>query len=443
MSWMMIVGVLTIFSLVLLASHQVGKVFSWAGLPLISGFLVAGILAGPHVSGLLSAKMVSQLGFLDELSLAFIAFAAGNELHLSGLKGRLKSISYVTFGLVFATFLMGSLGVFMLSGFLPFMKGLSPAARFGVSLLAGAILVARSPSSAIALVKETQAKGPFTQTALGVTMLSDILVIILFSISFSVAGAFIAHKAINGNFLLVLSTELALSVLAGLLVGGILAFLMGRTENPTLRAAFILLLGYGVFAGSGMVRIWSHEILHVHFHLEPLLICMIGSFMVTNFTRHQDGLSEILHQVGPHVYLAFFTLTGASLALNVLAATWHFALVLFLIRLVSIWLGSYAGSSLAKEPKAHTQVSWMVYLTQAGVGLGLAKQVANAYPSWGMSFATTMVAVIIFNQFAGPPLFKWAIQKVGEGKIGKKKQRKPSHFGSTTSNPFQYGAKGL
>ena len=56
------------------------------------------------------------------------------------------------------------------------------------ALLAGAILVARSPSSAIAVVKELRAHGPFTKTVLGVTVIMDVVVIIAFAGAAAVAG---------------------------------------------------------------------------------------------------------------------------------------------------------------------------------------------------------------------------------------------------------------
>jgi Trk K+ transport system NAD-binding subunit len=56
----------------------------------------------------------------------------------------------------------------------------------------------------------------------------------------------------------------------------------------------------------------------------------------------------------------------------------------------------------------------MPYVTQAGVGLGLAIEVSAEFPLWGTEFATIVIAVIVLNQFAGPPLFKWALSKVGE-----------------------------
>ena len=43
------------------------------------------------------------------------------------------------------------------------------------------VSIARSPSSAIAVVAEQRADGPFTQTVLGVTMVTDVVVVVLFT----------------------------------------------------------------------------------------------------------------------------------------------------------------------------------------------------------------------------------------------------------------------
>jgi Trk K+ transport system NAD-binding subunit len=56
----------------------------------------------------------------------------------------------------------------------------------------------------------------------------------------------------------------------------------------------------------------------------------------------------------------------------------------------------------------------MPYVTQAGVGVGLATIIATEYPGWGGEFATVMISVIVLNQIIGPPFFKWALHLVGE-----------------------------
>jgi hypothetical protein len=50
------------------------------------------------------------------------------------------------------------------------MNDMNDTEKIAVALMTSVIFIARSPSSAIALINELGAKGPFVQTALGVTM---------------------------------------------------------------------------------------------------------------------------------------------------------------------------------------------------------------------------------------------------------------------------------
>ena len=56
----------------------------------------------------------------------------------------------------------------------------------------------------------------------------------------------------------------------------------------------------------------------------------------------------------------------------------------------------------------------MSYITQAGVGVGLATILATEYAGWGGQFATILISVIVLNQIVGPPLLKWALHLAGE-----------------------------
>ncbi|MCA9901652.1 MAG: cation:proton antiporter, partial [Anaerolineales bacterium] len=93
------------FSLIALASWQIGRLFAHFNLPKISGYLFTGLMAGPFVLGFASKEVVESLRFIDEISLAFIAFAAGSELYLPEIRGRLRSIGLVTAVIVFVTVL--------------------------------------------------------------------------------------------------------------------------------------------------------------------------------------------------------------------------------------------------------------------------------------------------------------------------------------------------
>ncbi len=402
------------FLVIAVAANQIAKVFQRIKLPLITGLIISGILAGPYVLGLIPVVSREKLSFINEMSLAFIAFAAGAELYLRELRSRIKSIKWNTFGQLVVTFVLGSLGVFFMSPYIEYMAGMSVPAQVSVAILTGTIFVARSPASAIAVVNEVRAKGPFTQTVMGVTVLKDFLVIILFAINLSIAQTLIDGDEFKFWNILVIILELLLSASLGYVLGRLIALVLSQKFGTMYKLILVLLLGYSAYLFSGEFRsltmdYWGHEVI-----LEPLLICIIASVFVTNYTKYRPEFLKILHDAGPTIYVAFFTLTGASMSIDVLFVVWFVALILFGIRLITMVLGGYVGGTLAGDPMNYRHLGWMPYVTQAGVALGLSTVVANEFPDWGTQFSTVIIAVIVINQFLGPPLFKWALGKVGE-----------------------------
>ena len=185
-----------------------------------------------------------------------------------------------------------------------------------------------------------------------------------------------------------------------------------------IKTGCFVLAGYGVFIFCAAIRTVSHAQLPYEILLEPLLICMVGSFITTNYSDYRAEFRNILQEIAPAVYIIFFTLTGASLSLDILMKIWPIALFLTVVRMAGIWIGSFAGGLLAGDPARHNRVSWLTYITQAGVGLGLAKQAAREFPEWGTAFAALMIAVIVINQLIGPIFCKWAIRRAGEAHPG-------------------------
>lgn len=405
---------LSVFAFIGLASKEIGKNFRKIQLPLITGYLIAGILAGRFVLNLISESTVRNLVWIDEISLAFIAFAAGSELSINDLKTKLRSLSWLTIGISAMTFTIGSIVFYFVSGSISIMSGLGSFERAAIAMMMAAILIARSPSSAIAIIQELRAKGPFTQITLGVTILSDVVVIFVFAFTASVADAAFEGIPISLTFFILLLLELIANILFGYFLSQVVKLILYFKIHPLFKTGALLLSGYSVFLFSGWLRHFSDTTWGNEFLVEPLLVCMVASFIVVNFTKHRNEFLQILHSVGPFIYVAFFTLTGASLELETLLATWGIALALFGARLIGIMSGSYLSGRISRAPEKHNRLYWMAFLTQAGVGLGLAKDVAIEFPQLGSTFATIAIAVIVINQIIGPPLHKIATRKVGE-----------------------------
>jgi Trk K+ transport system NAD-binding subunit/Kef-type K+ transport system membrane component KefB len=406
-----------IFFFIALAAKKIGSWFSRIGLPYITGYLLTGIIAGPFVLGLLPSEATSTLRYIDELALGIIAFVAGSELYLVEIRSRLRSIGWIAGGLLAFGLLIGGVALYFLTEAIPFTQGMDTSSRLAVAILGGVILLALSPASTIAVIKEVRAKGPFTSTILGVTVTMDVVIIVAFAVAVAVASALLEGVGFNLVAIGLLFIDLTAAIGLGYLVGKILDFILGATLDRRLKTGLVLLTGYLIFwMGLTIVEL-SHDFLPFEIHIEPLLVAMIGGFMVTNFTNHREQFEEILHDIGPLVYVAFFTLTGIAIKMDILIATWPIAVALFGIRILSIFVGSFVGSRMAGESTLFQRNAWLGLITQAGIALGLAREVALEFPTLGDAFATMVISVVVLNEIFGPLFLKWALRRVEETNV--------------------------
>ena len=409
-----LIPILSALFVVVLASQVMGKLFSRIQLPLISGFLCMGIISGPFVLNFISAESVNQLRFLDKSTLAFIAFAAGAELELQVVRGYFRSIISSIGGQTIAILGIGSAAFFLIKEHIPFMSTLSQGELFAVALLGSTIMVARSPSSALGIIKELRAKGPFTHKVLGITVLTDAVVIIVFAVSVSLAEVLVNGEHFNAFLLAFVSIEIILDAGVGFLIGLLLRTIL-LLPTQFLKEAFILLIGLGVF--------WLSKQLH-HLHLlslpislfsEPLLICLIAGFYMTNFTSRAAEFHHIIERMSPTIFLLFFTLVGLELQLFVVLEAWQIILVLVCVRTAAIFIGCLIGDIIVQDRTSGNSLLTLGFITQAGISIGLAKEIGIEFDeSWGPELASLSIGVVVLNQLIGPPLLKWVIHHVGE-----------------------------
>ena len=176
------------FSVVSLSAHMFGKLIAFLGLPTITIFIGFGLACGPFGLGLITLEDSANLSWINNVALGFIGFSAGGHFHISDMRAVISTASIVLATLVVVSF-VGMLAVVLLVGdiFIPFFATLNSAQKMAAALLFSCLGVARSPSSAIALIAELNAHGPFTSTVLAVTVLIDVVVVVLFSVTLTMA----------------------------------------------------------------------------------------------------------------------------------------------------------------------------------------------------------------------------------------------------------------
>jgi len=404
-----------VLGFLLIGGYCIGYMGEKLGLPRITGYIIAGLLLGPHGLGFIDRKAIVDLQFLNSLALAFIAFCAGGELQLGNIRKQLISITGILAGNT-VVILFGVTGIVLAaSPLVPFLREQPFSVRLATAAIIGVISVARSPSSVIAVISETRARGRLADTVLSVTIATDVVVILLFGVVVSVCHSlFNPTDSVSAGLFLHLLFEILVTLALGFLLGrGIIVLIRNiGVELPVIIAA----TGFLVIKSCHLLGAYLSSTYEVSLHLEPLLVCMAAGFTVQNFSSRGETFLESLDRVSLPIYVGFFAVTGAMIDIDMLRAGWLLGLLVFTVRGLMVWFGSLAGSVAAGDPPAVRNHVWLGFITQAGVSLGLVAEVVRRFPEVGLYLQSILIAAITVNQVIGPVLFKHALRRTGEAK---------------------------
>jgi Kef-type K+ transport system membrane component KefB len=398
----------------LLASHIFGRLLSNLGLPLITGYLLAGIVLGPEGLGLVSLEVKDRLLTINQIALGLIALSAGGELALGRLRPRLRSIAWVA-GL--QTSLVLTVTASSLIGFelLARSRGwptLLPASLdqqhvLAMGLILGLVATANSPASTVAVINELRARGPFTTLAIGTTVVKDVIVILLMALVLMLSKGFVdSAKGFEPALLARVPLEVATSLAVGAALGLLLIIYLARVNKEV--ALFLLAI---VVMAIELVELVDVQ---VHFHLHFLLIFIAAGFVVENVSEKGDLLIRGLERSSLPIYVIFFTFSGVGLDLASLRLLWPMACAFVLWRVFLLFVSTFSGARLAGEDGGSQRLAWTAFVAQAGISLGLAELVAQQFPHMGAQIRTFVLAAVAINQLVGPVLFGLALRRVGE-----------------------------
>lgn len=399
---------------VVLACYALGELVGVVGLPHITGYLVAGMLLGPSVAGflgqwwslgpfadgVLNEEIQDQLHLFESLALALIALTAGGELKLSGLRQGLKSILGVLAGQTLLVPLAGvvvvaAMGATGALGASPGLLGI-----LGLGLAVGAISLATSPAATIAVITGSGAKGPMTRTVLSAVVLKDVVVVVLFSVATALTAAALGSGG-EGSVALDLLVHVGGSLVGGAVVGGMLALYLRYVG-----AEKLLALVFTVFVATWLAG---------RLHLSPMLLFMAAGFTTANFSQAGDTLIHEVERLSTPVYVVFFTLVGAHLPLDSLGAMAGWTVALVGLRALALWGGTTLGARVARAERATRAHGWLGFVSQAGVGIGLATELGTRFAGQGgEALYALLIAGVAVHELAGPVLLDLGLRQARE-----------------------------
>ena len=379
-------------------------------LPNVTGYLVGGLLVGPSVLGALGIPIITdefltEMNSVSEVALGFIAFTIGTQFQFEYFKrvGSGQIIIAIFETLVAVVFVFLGM-VFILRCDVAF------------SLVLSAIAAATAPAATLMVIKQYKADGEVTKNLMSVVALDDAVALIIFGIMVAIANA------INGTATSVAWTilspfvevfaSLAIGFVVGLLMSLLLKWFTGRSNRISVICSVILI----VVSLSAVITFLN---------LSTLLACMMMGAVFTNTTKRSNvnTIMELCDRFTPPLLILFFTISGASLKLNVLLTVGLVGVIYIVMRVIGKITGAFVGATITKS--APTVKKWLGFalIPQAGVAIGLTIVAGNVVPQYANEIRAVVLCATLIYELVGPAVTKFALKKAGEITLPEKKKK--------------------
>lgn len=385
---------------VVLAAFTIGEIASSLGLPKVTGYILTGMALGPSISGLLSDRVVQEMGTFNTLALGFIALSAGLELHVPAIRRVGRTLAAIVLAKLPLLLLLVGGGVVALQHIWPVVAVDSGAPLYVLAAVLAVLGVGTSPAIALAVVNDSGAKGRLTDLVLGIAVVKDLVVVVCLAVTLAVARPLLEGGGGGDGVILHLAIELFGSVALGAAIGGLLILYLRTLGAEMLAFAVGVVLVTAEISGA--------------LHLELLLVLIAAGFVVRNFSDYEHALLDPIQRVSLPVFVVFFTTAGAALDLHGALGILPLAILVAVTRAGAYYIASRAGTRLTREPAPIAQNAWMAFIPQAGVTLGLVLISAAALPSLGEHLRSVGMAVVAINLLVGPVTLGMALRRAGE-----------------------------
>ncbi len=400
-------------SVALLAGLLMTRAFKPFKLPSVTAYLIAGVLIGPYVVGMLnipgfgfnSAEAVEKLGLISDIALGFIAFSIGNEFRLEDLKKIGKQAFVIGIFQALVATLFVDLALLVVHLIMPDKLSLPQV------ITLGAIATATAPAATLMVVRQYKADGPLTKLLLPIVALDDAVGLVIFAISFGIAKSLNVGSADLFSILVNPFIEIVASLILGAVMGWVLTQLEKLFNSNTNR----LNMTIGVVFLTVALSMIKFEIGPVHIGFSSLLTCMMLGTIFCNICSLSHDLMGATDKWTSPLFALFFVVSGAELELSVFAdvAIVGIGLVYIIFRSLGKYFGTLASAKSVKcEPQICKYLGYTL-LPQAGVALGMCTLAMELGEDGNLIRNITLFAVLIYELF-GPLITRWALTKAGD-----------------------------
>lgn len=397
-------SVLSVIAIIIVAIAM-GKLVSKFKLPSILGWLIAGMIFGPHLGGIVGLDTLDQEWYMIAVKVfeTLAGVMIGSEIVFKKLAKSGKQITIITLVQSLGTFIVVTLA-FLLALYVMNLP-------LYLSVIFGGIALATAPAPALSIVNEFKTEGPVTDTLLPVAAIDDVIAIVIFFTIISILSGALGGASIP-PLTVVLMTILPFVV--GIVMGLIATQVIKRVKDTNY--AMFTMVGFLLL--SVVVGLLIDKFYFEDFLLNYLLIGMAFSGTVANLIS-EEQLEDILKAYNPILSISFVVVIvnlGMPLDYKLIVSAGLFTAIYIIVRAIGKIGGAFLGGKLSKADDNITKYLGFTLLPHSGVSLvftGIAVGMLNGINTEAATIIQgTIAAAAIINEIIAVILakqgFKWA-----------------------------------
>ena len=385
----------------------VGKLVSKVKLPSILGWLITGMLLGPHALSIMNQEVLDAGSYqvIEHLLECSVGLMIGTELVWNKIKRSGEAIVITTLTQSLGTFFLVSLvfGIVFYVNDIPLY----------LALILGGIALATAPAPALSIVREFKTDGPVTKTLIPMATLDDIVgCAVFFTVIAVVAGNLSAGQMPAYMIPLIVLLPLAIGIATGLIAGLILK----KERDPAPSLALLIL----TILGASAVGFFFNYVVMPSPILNFMLIGMAFSATFSNMIR-ETRLEQLMHSFNPLLGIAMIVVIlnlGAPLDYHLIMGAGIYTAVYIISRAAGKYFGAYFGASITKSPRTVKKYLGLTLLPHSGVSLvftGIAVSVLSGpAPECAQIIQGTIAAAAVINEIIAVIISKKGFEWAGE-----------------------------
>ena len=409
---MVILDVLKLILVVIIAFF-VGKLVSKIKLPAILGWLITGMILGPHAFSIIDNNLLDATWYnvLESILECTVGLMIGTELIWRKMKKAGKQIVVTTITESIGTFIVVSLvfGVIFWFANVPIY----------LAFMFGGIALATAPAPSLSIVNDMKTSGPVTKTLITMAELDDLVGALVFFTVIAIVSAKISTQQVSIFMVLFM---VFLPVILGIITGFITGLILKKVKGK--KASLAVLVSMLLFSAAlGLV---------LNFLVLPsptLNFLLLGMGFSTVFSNmiEEEQLNDIMKVMNPIIGISLIVVIlniGSPLDYHLILGAGVYTAVYIVARAIGKYSGAYFGAAITHAPKTVKRYLGFTLLPHSGVSLvftGIAVSVLQGpAPECAQIIQGTIAAAAVINEiiavFMAKKGFEWAgeLNKAGE-----------------------------